>query len=101
MLPRNHTIDSNVYCRQAIEIERRYKKKRPELANRKDVLFNYDNAKLCMPLVTFQKLMELIWELMPHPPFDRNLAPLDCVSRSLQNHLNSKIFDQAIQNELD
>lgn len=104
MLPRNQTIDSNVYCRQLSKLNEEIKKKRPELANRKGVMFHQDNARPHTSLITRQKLTELNWELMPHPPYSPDLAPSDYhLFRSLQNHLNGKTFDsdQAVKNELD
>ena len=45
-------------------------------------------------LVTRKKLLELGWEVMPHPPYSPDLAPSDYhLFRSFQNHLNGKIFD--------
>ena len=73
LLPRNQTINSNVYC--------------PQL----------------MKLVTRKKLLELDWEVTPHPPYSPDLAPSDHqLFRSLQNHLNGKTFDlnEAVKNEL-
>ena len=45
LLPRNQTINSNVYCRQLMKLEKEMKEKRPELATRKGVIFHQDNAK--------------------------------------------------------
>ena len=62
-------------------------------------------TKLSIPhtsLVTRKKLLELGWEVMPHPPYSPNLAPSDYhLFRSLQNHLNGKIFDsnKAVKNK--
>ena len=104
LLPRNRTIDSNVYCRQLSKLNEEIKKKRPELANRKGMMFHHDNARPHTSLITRQKLIERNWELMPHPPYSPDLAPSDYhLFRSLQNHLNGKTFDsdQAVKNELD
>lgn len=104
LLPRNQTIDSNVYCRQLSKLNEEIKKKRPELANRKRIMFHHDNDRPQISLITRQKLMELNWELMPHPNYSPDLAPSDYhLFRSLQNHLNGKTFDSdpAIKNELD
>ena len=37
LLPRNHSINSNVYCRQLMKLDKKIKEKRPELASRKVV----------------------------------------------------------------
>ena len=52
-------------------------------------------------LVTRKKLLELGWEVMPHPPYSLDLAPFDYhLFRSLQNHFNGKTFDsnEAVKN---
>ena len=83
--------------------DKEIKEKRPELANRKGVIFHQDNARPHTSLVTHKKLLELGWKVMPHPPYSPDLAPSDYhLFRSLQNHLNGKTFDsnEAVKNEL-
>ena len=46
LLPKNQTINSNVYCRQLMKLDKEIKKKWPELATRKGVIFHQDNARL-------------------------------------------------------
>ena len=74
LLPRNQTIDLNVYCCQLSKLNEEIKKKRPELANRKGVIFHHGNTRLHIFLITRQKLIELNWELMPHPLYSPDLA---------------------------
>ena len=103
LLPRNQTINSNVYCRQLMKLEKEINEKRPELATRKDAIFHQDNARPRTSLVTRKKLLQLGWEVMPHPLYSPDLATSDYhLFRSLQNHLNGKTFDsnQAVKNEL-
>ena len=64
LLPKNQTINSNVYCRQLLKLDKGIKEKGPELATRKGVIFHQNNA-----------------------PSDYHLF------RLLQNHLNGKTFD--------
>ena len=59
LLPRNQTINSNVYCRQLMKLDKEIKEKQPELATRKGVTFNQDNARLHTSWVTRKKLLEL------------------------------------------
>ena len=97
LLPRNQTINLNVYCHQPIKLDKEIeeiKEKRPVLATRKGVIFHQDNARPHTNLVTRKKLLELGWEVMPHLPYSPDLAPSDYhLFRSLQNYLNDKKFD--------
>ena len=103
LLPRNQTIHLNVYYRQLMKLDNEIKEKRPELATRKGVIFHQDNARPHTSLVTRKKLLELGWEVMPHPLYSPDLVPSDYdLFRSLQNHLNGNTFDsnEAVKNEL-
>lgn len=103
LLGRNETINSDVYCRQLSNLAEKIKEKEPALANRKGIVFHHDNARPHTSLVTRQKLTELNWEVLPHPPYSPDLAPSDYhLFRSLQNSLNGKNFDsdEAVENHL-
>lgn len=94
LLPRNLTINSDVYTQQLTKLNNAIQEKRPELANRKGVVFHHDNARPHTSLVTRQKLLELGWDVLPHPPYSPDLAPSDYfLFRSLQNSLNGKNFN--------
>jgi histone-lysine N-methyltransferase SETMAR len=42
-----------------------------------------------------QKIKELNWEILDHPPYSPDLAPSDYhLLRSLRNHLNNKKFER-------
>ena len=45
LLPRNQTINSNVYCCQLMKLDQEINEERPELANREGVIFHQDNAR--------------------------------------------------------
>ena len=86
-----------------MKLHKEIKQKRPELATRKGVIFHQYNAKPHTSLVNRKKLLELGWEVIPHPPYSPDLAPSDYhLFRSLQNDLNRKTFDsnEAVKNEL-
>ena len=103
LLPRNQTINSDAYCRQLNKLNAAVKEKRPELVNRKGVIFQHDNATPYTSLATRQKLLRLGWEVMLHPPYSLVLAPSDYyLFRSLQNSLNGKTFndDGAVKSHL-
>ena len=94
LLPPNRTINSVVYIEQLTKLNNAVEEKRPELINRKGVVFHHDNARPHTSLVTRQKLLELGWDVLPHPPYSPDLAPSDYfLFRSLQNSLNGKNFN--------
>ncbi|GFV66223.1 histone-lysine N-methyltransferase SETMAR [Trichonephila clavipes] len=85
LLPDNTTINSEVYCHQPDKLNDALQQKRSELINRKGVVFHQDNAGPHTSLVTRQKLLQLEWDTMPHPPYSPDLAPSDYyLFRSLQ-----------------
>jgi len=93
LLSKNKTINSDVYCEQLQKLSDAIAQKRPELINRKGVVFHHDNARPHTSLVTRQKLLQHGWNVLPHPPYSPDLAPSDFhLFRSLQNSLNGKII---------
>lgn len=104
LLPQGETIDSIKYCSQLSKLKRAIKDKRPELANRKGVVFHHDNARPHTSLVTRQRLRTFDWEIMPYPPYSPDIAPSDYhLFRSLQNHLDGQKFNslEGVKNGLD
>ncbi|GFU66559.1 putative DD34D transposase [Trichonephila clavipes] len=71
----NTTIHLEVYCHQLDKLNDALQQKRSELINRKGVVFHQDNARRHTSLVTRQKLLQLEWDTMPHPPYSPHLAP--------------------------
>ena len=70
------------------------RRKASELVNRKCIIFHQDNARPHVSLMTRQKLLQLDWEVLIHPPYLPDIAPLDFyLFRSLQNSLNGKNFN--------
>jgi len=64
------------------------------MANRKGVIFHHDNARPHTSKMTLDKLKELKWEILLHPPYSPDIAPSDYhLFRFLQNDLNDKNFD--------
>ena len=101
--PRNQTSNSDVYCPQLNKLNAAVKEKRPDLVNRKGVIFYHDNATPHTSLATHQKLLGLGWEVMLHPPYRPDLAASDYyLFRCLQNSLNGKTFndDEAVKSHL-
>ena len=69
--------------------------KRPSLANRMGVTFQHDNARPHASLKTRKKLLELNWDVLPHPPYSPDLVPSDFhLLRSLQKFLDGENFSE-------
>ena len=61
--------------------------------NRKDIIQHRDNARPRAALGTRQKIAELGWEILAHPPYSSDLAPSDYhLFLTLQNFLRGKKF---------
>ena len=61
-------FNSIVYIEQLTKLNDAVEEKRPELTNRKGVVFHHDDARPHTSLATRQKLLELGWDVLPHPP---------------------------------
>ena len=93
LLPENQTINSNKSCSQLDQLKAALDEKRLELVNRKFIIFHEDNARPHVSLMTRQKLLQLGWEVLIHPPLSPDIAPSDFhLFQSLQNSLNGKNF---------
>ena len=94
LLPENQTINSNKYCSQLDQLKAALDKKRPELVNRKRMIFHQGNARPHVSLMTRQKLLQLGWEVLIHPPYSPDIASSDFhLFHSLQNSLKGKNFN--------
>ncbi|GFU24600.1 histone-lysine N-methyltransferase SETMAR [Trichonephila clavipes] len=104
LLPDNTAINSEVNCHQLDKLNDALQQKRSELINRKGVVFHQDNARPHTSLVTRQKLLQLEWDTMPHPPYSPDLETSDYyLFRSLQKFLDGKNFtsNEEVKNHLD
>ncbi|GFV88625.1 mariner Mos1 transposase [Trichonephila clavipes] len=85
------TLNSDLYCQQLDSLKQATDQKRPELANKRGFVFHQDNATPHTSVVTRQKLWELSWEVLMHPPYSHDLAPNDYhLFLVLQNFLSDK-----------
>lgn len=103
-LKENETITSEVYCALLDRVQQKLTETRPALVNRKGVCFHQDNARPHVSARTLQKIGELNWEIIEHPPYSPDLAPSDFhLFRSLQNFLDGKKCQssEAVQNEVE
>ncbi|GFT82535.1 histone-lysine N-methyltransferase SETMAR [Trichonephila clavipes] len=61
------------------------------MVTRRSVVFHQENARPHTSVVTRQKLWELGWEVLMHPPYSPDLAPSDFhLCLALQYFLSDK-----------
>ena len=75
-LEKGRTITGRYYEELLDRFDTVLRRKRPHLA-RKKVLFHHDNAPAHSSALATAKLVELRYELLPHPPYSPDLAPSD------------------------
>ncbi|KAK6765204.1 hypothetical protein RB195_025230 [Necator americanus] len=101
LLPDNTTVTAEVYCSQLQRLADKICKKHPKLDN---VRLLHDSARSHIAKKkTSQKILELGWEVLPHPAYSAVLAPSDYhLFRSLQHHLKEKRYDDRdhLENDL-
>ena len=91
LLPYGQTLNSDLYCQQLDRLNAALMQKRPSLINRGRIVFHQDNARPHTSLVTRQKLRQLGWEVLLHPPYSPDLAPSDYhLFLSIANELGSR-----------
>ena len=92
LLPKNMTINAELYCQQLQRVKAAIEEKRSRLNN--EVLLQHDNARPHVAKMTKSVIEELGWEILPHPPYSPDLAPTDFhLFCSLSNHLSGHIFE--------
>lgn len=95
LLPTNTTITAEVYCEQLERVSHALQQKRP---NRTVTRYLHDNARPHVAKVTREKLLELGWQVLVHPPYSPDLAPSDFhLFNSLSNHMRGKQFENRDQ----
>lgn len=93
-LKTGETITADIYCDQLVRLSEAIGKKHAALVNRRGVMLQHDNAKPHTAKKTQEKIRDLQWEVLPHPPYSPDCAPSDYhLFRSLQNFLAGKKFD--------
>ncbi|GFX22082.1 histone-lysine N-methyltransferase SETMAR [Trichonephila clavipes] len=77
LLPYGQTLNSDLYCQQLDHMKLAIEQKWLEFTNRRGVGFHQDNARPHTSVVTRQKLWDLDWKVLMHPPYCPDLAPSD------------------------
>ncbi|XP_004208958.2 histone-lysine N-methyltransferase SETMAR-like [Hydra vulgaris] len=87
------TVNADLYCQQLDRVNQALVENYPAIVNRKDVILQHDNARPHCARRTLEKINELGWEVLPHPPYSPDIAPSDFhLFRSLQHFLSDKKF---------
>ena len=73
---KGRTINSKYYIVLLVHLKEGIAKKWPQI-KKKSVLFHQDNALCHKSITTMAQLHEFHFELLPHPPFSRDLASSD------------------------
>ena len=93
LLKPGETITAEVYCQQLDRLHAELLVKRPALVNRKGVILQHDNARPHAARLTQQKISQLEWEVLPHPPYSPDIAPSDFhLFRSMEHSLRNTNF---------
>ena len=77
LLPQGETINSEVYCRQLDNLKTAIEEKHSGLADRNNIVFHQENARPHISMSTRQKLLELGWDVLPHPLYSPDIVPSD------------------------
>ncbi|GFV81681.1 histonelysine Nmethyltransferase SETMARlike [Trichonephila clavipes] len=72
-----HLRSLDLHCQQLDNLKLVIDQKWPELVNRRGVVLHQDNARPQTFVVTRQKLWELGWEVLMHPPYSPDLTTRD------------------------
>lgn len=75
-LPKGETITGRYYTNLLDRLIVKIREKRPGLAKKK-ILYHHDNAPVHTSGVASQKLTELKFQIVDHPPYSPDLAPSD------------------------
>ena len=102
LLPPKQTVTSVVYCEQLDRVHHKLVESRPSLVNRKGVILLHDNARPHVSNMTQDKICELGWEVLSHPPYSPDMAPTDYhLFRSLHHHTSGKTYENLEGLEMD
>ena len=92
-LDANQSITAEVYCNQLEEMHHHLQKMRPALVNRRGPILLHDNARPHVARMTLQKLTDLGYETLPHPPYSPDLSLTDYhLFKHLAAFLSNKTF---------
>uniref|UniRef100_W6NEW6 Transposase domain containing protein n=1 Tax=Haemonchus contortus TaxID=6289 RepID=W6NEW6_HAECO len=90
LLAAGRTVTASIYIDQLQHLADAIREKRPR---RSKVYLQHDNARLHVASETRQKIAELGWHPVAHPPYSPDLAPSDYhLFQPLKHHLRGREF---------
>uniref|UniRef100_A0A663LQP0 Histone-lysine N-methyltransferase SETMAR n=1 Tax=Athene cunicularia TaxID=194338 RepID=A0A663LQP0_ATHCN len=92
----SETITADKYFQQINEMHQKLQWLRPALVNRKGSILLHNNAWPHVALSTLQRLNELGYETLPHPPYSPDLLP---TNYHFFNHLDSFLCGRCFRNQ--
>ncbi len=96
------TITADVYCSEIEAVHRKLHISHAAIVNRKGVLLLHDNARPHIASLTNQKLKEVGWEILPHPPYSPDISPSDYhLFLSMSNFLRDKRYSNETELKSD
>ncbi|XP_068622876.1 histone-lysine N-methyltransferase SETMAR-like [Battus philenor] len=75
VLEPGQTVNVDVYCEQLEKVNQSLIKKNPKIVNGKGVILQHDNTRSHCAKRTLDKINELGWEVLPHPPYSPDITP--------------------------
>jgi histone-lysine N-methyltransferase SETMAR len=95
-------MNSASYCEVLLKLRDAVCRKRPgQLSG--GVLLHHDNARPHTARATWERIQELQWELLEHPPYSLDLVPSDFhLFGLLKRHLGGRQFadDEEVETEV-
>uniref|UniRef100_A0A0N5BBZ8 Histone-lysine N-methyltransferase SETMAR n=1 Tax=Strongyloides papillosus TaxID=174720 RepID=A0A0N5BBZ8_STREA len=90
------TMTADRYCKKEQEMRKKLSVLKPALVNKRDPILLHDNAKPHVSKTMVQKLKELEYETLSHPPYSSDLSPTDYhLFKELELHLRQKKFTKS------
>lgn len=84
------TVTADLYRQQLERVDQALQRRR---VYKSKIKLLHDNARPHVAKITRQKLEELEWEVLPHPPYSPDIAPTDYhLFRSMQHALSGQRF---------
>ncbi|CAJ0962504.1 unnamed protein product, partial [Mesorhabditis belari] len=88
VLDSGQTVTANLYQGQLDRVDQALRRQGVDTASTK---FLHDNARPHVAKITQQKIEEMGWEVLPHPPYSPDLAPSDYHLLRSMHHINASM----------